>query len=100
MATKKTSHKGKGSYAVYRSKNKYAINKERKLIKHLKKCPNDNTAKKCLEIGRSEGFSWKRNIPKTREWSSTDKHFAKVWKDFGHSGKEYQELMKIRRKGT
>jgi hypothetical protein len=49
MATKKKSHKGKGSYAVYASKNQAEKNRIAKLKRHLKKHPNDSQAEKATK---------------------------------------------------
>ena len=48
MGAKKTSLKGKGGYKVYESLGKYEKNRKRRLERHLKKYPNDETAKKAL----------------------------------------------------
>jgi hypothetical protein len=85
MATKKRSHRGQKTYKAYRETKRYAINKEKKLTKHLKKFPNDTTAAKALKAGN---FSYKRAAPKKKEWSSTDIHFAKLYKEFGRTYRE------------
>jgi len=47
MAVKKVSKKGKGSYADYKGKNKFAKNKLAKVLRHLRNHPNDaQTAEK------------------------------------------------------
>lgn len=61
MGAKKTSLKGKGSYKVYESLGKYEKNRKRRLERHLKKYPNDETAKKAL--GKIE---YRRYKPHTR----------------------------------
>lgn len=92
---KKVSHAGKGHYAKYRASNQFSTNKKRKLTKHLKKYPDDNVAKKCLEAGLKSGFSWKRKTPNKSAWSATHKHLANLWKQFGHSGAEYLDYIKM-----
>lgn len=48
MAGKKVSRKGKGSYAAYKAMNSFAKNKKRSIEQHLKRCPDDENARKAL----------------------------------------------------
>jgi hypothetical protein len=85
MATKKRSNRGQKTYKAYRETKRYAINKEKKLIKHLKKFPNDITASKTLKAGN---FTYKRSAPQKKEWSATDIYYAKLYKEFGRVYRE------------
>lgn len=89
MAKQKRSRAGKGSYAAYRSTNRYSLNKKKKLERHLKKFSNDTTAKKCLERGTKSGFSYARKTPKVPRLTHSDRYHMSIWKEFGKTGKDY-----------
>jgi hypothetical protein len=91
---KKLSKANKGTYATYRNLNVYSKNKKHKLERHLKKFPNDVTAKECYDSGIKVGFPYKRKTPNTPQWSHTDKHHAEVWASLGHHGQKYIDFMK------
>lgn len=91
---KKVSKAGKGTFARYRSTNAYATNKRRKLERHLKAFPTDKTAEKCLKVGLEHGFKYKRETPKTKQWTKTDKRAVQMWTELGHTGTEYKDFLK------
>lgn len=65
---KKVSWKGKKHFAAYKSQGLYTKNKKLKLARHLKNFPNDEQAKKALEV---VGSSKPRTKPvrKTARWN-------------------------------
>ena len=66
---KKRSYKGKKQFPQYKSENRFAKNKEKKLKRHLAKHPDDAVAKKCLDKG---GFEYSRKNPMVRRWSNLE----------------------------
>lgn len=57
MAKTKNSKKGKGSYLIYKTENRYLKNKIKKLERHCKNYPNDEIGKKNLEKAKQGKFS-------------------------------------------
>ena len=65
----------------------YVKNRERKLIRHLKKQPNDKVAELCLSSGMYT--SYRRKTPKTQVWSKQDIAAVQLYKMAGLSGKAF-----------
>ena len=59
MGAKKVSHKGKGSFATYKSLGKYEKNRKRRLERHLKAYPDDACAQAALK-----NITYRRYTPK------------------------------------
>lgn len=73
----------KNHYAQYKSKGTYASNKQAKLKRHLRKFPNDETAKKALaEISSTP----KRGTPKGKMWSAKTRYIAQLFASVGING--------------
>lgn len=53
---RQVSKKGKGTYLVYKSDNRVLINKIKKLVRHIKRFPNDELARDNLERIKSNGY--------------------------------------------
>lgn len=85
---KKVSSAKTGLLLKYFSLNKGAVNKKRKIEKHLKKFPNDLQAVKTLESGSYN--NWARSTPVTRVWKGNRslKQYAHMLRILGYSGKE------------
>lgn len=91
MATAKSRSKHqKELYTAYRTSNRWELNKRKKLVRHLKKYPNDTCASNSLE----RGFTYSRKEPKSQVWSHSDKAAAKLFTEFGRSGKEILTMKK------
>lgn len=94
---KKVSWAGKKQFAMYKNENRFAKNKRRKLEKHVKLYPDDLKAKKVLEEGIKEGFSYKRKTPKSSVWSKSDKHIVQLMHSVdGTTGKQFLDLKRDR----
>ena len=74
MATKS---KTPTSTASAKSASTAEINRKRKLLKQLKLQPNNEQVKDALV-----NIKYRRKTPKTQEWSKTDIHIAKLFKEF------------------
>jgi len=90
---KRNSERQKQHYKQYESFNKWAINKKRKIERHLKSCPNDKCASNALE----RGFVYSRKQPKAKVWSHSDKATATLFGEFGRSGHEVIEMKKAKK---
>jgi hypothetical protein len=79
MASFKTRSKGSKALCVqYKAQNRYGINKELKLKRHLKKYPNDTVAQAALKTAR-------KDTPVRQNITSGEHHWTKQWKDFAHT---------------
>ena len=66
----------KAYYSAYKSQNKFATNRKRKLLKLQKQQPNN------LQIAEAlKNISYRRKTPGTSMWSHTDKNTAKLFKE-------------------
>lgn len=65
----------------------YVKNRERKLLRHLKKYPNDKVAELCMSSGMYT--SYRRKTPKTKAWSKQDIAGVKLYVLAGLSGKAF-----------
>lgn len=73
----KKSYKGAKQYAVYAMENRYARNYVKKLTKHMKKHPEDITAKAALDNAAGGAREHKRKKPRNKLWHDKDaKQFA------------------------
>ncbi|PJF39444.1 MAG: hypothetical protein CUN55_14330 [Phototrophicales bacterium] len=76
MAKKKISYKGKKQYPAYKNEGRFSKNKKRALMRHLKKHPNDEVAKKTMDKG---AFEYTRSAPKVRKWNNVEmKEFIRI----------------------
>lgn len=75
MATKRTSASRKAYYAAYKSMNKYATNRKRKLLKLKKEQPNNTQITAALN-----NIHYRRSTPKSPVWNSTKKATAALFK--------------------
>lgn len=76
-AKKRTSNSDKEAYARYERESRWAVNRRRKLNRHLKKQPNDTVAAKALD-----NISYRRRKPTTRLWRGTRKAEAQLLASF------------------
>jgi hypothetical protein len=72
-----TKSKTPTSTASAKSASTAEINRKRKLLKQLKLQPNNEQVKDALV-----NIKYRRKTPKTQEWSKTDIHIAKLFKEF------------------
>lgn len=74
----KSASKSRQNYAaLYKSSNRCQSNRKRKLLKQLKLQPNNEQVKLALE-----NIKYRRKTPKTQEWTKTEIHLAKLFKQF------------------
>jgi hypothetical protein len=74
----------------------YVKNRERTLINHLKKFPNDKVALIAFDNGTYK--SYRRKTPKTTAWSKQDIAAVKLYIMAGRSGKDFlADKMKARK---
>jgi len=65
----------------------YVRNRERKLLRHLKKYPNDKVAELCVSSGMYT--SYRRKTPKSKAWSTQDIAAVQLYVMAGLSGKAF-----------
>jgi len=65
---KKKSYKGKKQYAMYASEMRQVKNFVKKMERHLKKHPEDESAKATLENAKKTGREYKRKKPNVKKW--------------------------------
>lgn len=82
---KKRGPSSKAYYASYKSQNRYATNKRKKLERTLKAQPNNEQVKEALK-----NISYRRSAPNTSMWSSGKRKTAKLFKEF--TGKMLYEV--------
>lgn len=82
MAKKTTSANQKRHYLHYKTHRVWAINRKKKLERHLKKYPNDAQAKKAL----NDSMVYRRKRPNKRTWSHSLKTFAEALRKAGLPG--------------
>ncbi len=71
---------GKGHeqrYNNYKSKGQYAANRKKRLLRALKKNPENKQIQTALEC-----IVWRRSTPNNQEWSATTRSMAKLFKEF------------------
>jgi hypothetical protein len=67
----------KAYYAAYKSQNKYATNRRKKLERTLKEQPNNEQI-----VAALKNITYRRKTPNTRMWSSTKRKVAGMFKEF------------------
>lgn len=84
--SKKKSMKGKGSYAVYKTADRFQKNRVRKLERQLKEHPNNDVLKKALELTK-KGLGRKiRQKPRGNVWKPGTIAFAQALSGVGING--------------
>lgn len=77
MASKTSGPSKKAQYAAYKSENRQAKNRKRKLLKTLKAQPNNLQVEAALK-----NITYRRCTPGVRVWSSTKRKVAGLFKEF------------------
>jgi len=101
--SKQVSWAGKKQFGIYKTENRFARNKLRKLKKHMKQFPNDTIAAAVLAAGEKAGFSYRRKTPIAPIWSKSDKAMLQLMHSIdGLTGKEYldrkRDRLRVQRK--
>lgn len=74
---KKTSKTKQNNYAQYKSTQRWKTNRENKLLRALKRNPNN------LQIEAAiKNLSYRRKTPKSQQWTSSKKATAQLIKEF------------------
>lgn len=81
MANKASGASKTSYYARYKSSEKWKSNRLARLLKQLELQPNN-----AVQINKAiENLSYRRQTPKTRMWSSSNKRAAQILKEFSGS---------------
>jgi hypothetical protein len=86
MANKSSSKAAEAYYARYKTEKRWETNRMKKLMRALKRDPNNATQ---IELAM-KSMVYRRKTPKTQVWSASKRNTAIVFKKF--SGKASQEL--------
>jgi hypothetical protein len=77
MSSKKSSKSDVTQHGLYKTQNRYEANKRRKLLKLLKKHPNNTQISDALK-----SIKWGRKTPNTKVWSKQKIRFEMLKKEF------------------
>ena len=95
--SKQKSWAGKKQFGVYKTENRFASNKLRKLKRHMKNYPADKKADAVLQAGIKNGFSYTRKEPMAPIWSKSDKKMLELMHSIdGTTGKKFLDLKRER----
>lgn len=78
MAKGKRTGKGHAlRYTAYKQNKTYEMNRKRRLARALKRNPENTQIESVMS-----GIVWRRSTPANREWSSTKRRIAELFKEF------------------
>ena len=79
---KQRSDSDRNHFKSYKTNNVFAKNKKKKLERHLKEHPEDDTAKEALK----NIPEYRRKTPKQKVWTAETRYMAQLFKMAGNKG--------------